>query len=103
MSAQTTVADACVFLCFSEPATSTTSTAIKWCAVGRAETDKCDTWSVNSLIDDSTAIECQTGNTVEDCMTKIMVKDSPVKMWESSAGFRVVLSLILCSVNHPAA
>uniref|UniRef100_A0A3Q3XFS7 Serotransferrin n=1 Tax=Mola mola TaxID=94237 RepID=A0A3Q3XFS7_MOLML len=57
-----------------EPATSATSTAIKWCAVGKAETDKCDTWSVNSLKDDTTAIECQTGNTVEDCMTKIMRK-----------------------------
>lgn len=52
-----------------------TSTAIKWCAVGHAETAKCDTWSINSMKDDGTsAIECQNAPTVEECLKKIMVK-----------------------------
>lgn len=53
-----------------------TSSAIKWCAVGHAETAKCDTWSINSVDDDGTDIECQNGNTVEDCLKKIMRKEA---------------------------
>ncbi|XP_049889736.1 transferrin-a [Epinephelus moara] len=56
--------------------TGTTSTAIKWCAVGKAETDKCDMWSINSIADDTTAIECQNAHTVEECMKKIMRKEA---------------------------
>lgn len=58
--------------------TGTTSTAIKWCAVGHAETSKCDTWSINSVDNTNTAIECQNAPTVEECLKKIMVKQSSV-------------------------
>ncbi|XP_034090393.1 transferrin-a isoform X2 [Gymnodraco acuticeps] len=54
-----------------EPASSVSS-AIKWCAVGHAETTKCDMWSINSMGDDNTAIECRTGTTVEGCIKMIM-------------------------------
>jgi len=52
------------------------STAIRWCAVGHAETAKCDVWSINSLMDDNTAIECQNAPTVEECLKKIMRKEA---------------------------
>nr|ASO45446.1 transferrin [Oplegnathus fasciatus] len=52
------------------------SSAIKWCAVGHAETAKCDTWSINSVGDDATAIECQNAPTVEECLKKIMRKEA---------------------------
>ncbi|XP_037644109.1 transferrin-a [Sebastes umbrosus] len=55
---------------------STPSTAIKWCAVGHAETAKCDTWSINSLVDDNTVIECESAPTAEECMKKIMRKEA---------------------------
>uniref|UniRef100_A0A672J9W9 Serotransferrin n=1 Tax=Salarias fasciatus TaxID=181472 RepID=A0A672J9W9_SALFA len=42
------------------------STAIKWCAVGHAETSKCDTWSINSIVSDVSSIECQSGTTVDE-------------------------------------
>ncbi|XP_032386558.1 transferrin-a [Etheostoma spectabile] len=56
--------------------TGTTSTAIRWCAVGHAETSKCDKWSINSVGDDSTAIECASGATVDECLKKIMRKEA---------------------------
>uniref|UniRef100_A0A8D0AMN1 Serotransferrin n=1 Tax=Sander lucioperca TaxID=283035 RepID=A0A8D0AMN1_SANLU len=57
--------------------TGTTSTAIKWCAVGHAETAKCDSWSINSVRDDATAaIECARGATVEECLKMIMSKEA---------------------------
>ncbi|XP_071781225.1 serotransferrin-1 [Centroberyx gerrardi] len=52
------------------------SGAIKWCAVGHAETAKCDTWSINSIDNDVTKIECQNGGSVEDCLKKIMRKEA---------------------------
>ncbi|KAI3374952.1 hypothetical protein L3Q82_021477, partial [Scortum barcoo] len=52
------------------------SSAIKWCAVGHAETAKCDLWSINSMGEDGTAIECQNAPTVEECMKKIMRKEA---------------------------
>ncbi|CAK6966880.1 transferrin-a [Scomber scombrus] len=56
-----------------EQAVGAASSAVRWCAVGHAETAKCDTWSINSVGDDgSAAIECQNGASVEDCMSKIM-------------------------------
>ncbi|XP_026170439.1 transferrin-a [Mastacembelus armatus] len=58
-----------------EQATATASTAIKWCAVGHAETAKCDTWSI-SVGDDSASIECQNAPTVEECLKKIMRKEA---------------------------
>nr|CAL92188.1 transferrin [Trematomus bernacchii] len=57
---------------------SSASPAIKWCAVGHAETAKCDAWSIASSgdADVTTTIECQTGASVEDCIKKIMTKDA---------------------------
>ncbi|XP_041847938.1 transferrin-a [Melanotaenia boesemani] len=52
------------------------SSAIKWCAVGHAETAKCDTWSINSMSGDTTSIECQNALTVEECLKKIMRKEA---------------------------
>ncbi|XP_037538154.1 transferrin-a [Nematolebias whitei] len=52
------------------------SPAIKWCAVGHAETSKCDTWSINSVTDDSASIECQNAPTVDDCLKMIMRKEA---------------------------
>ncbi|XP_076000988.1 serotransferrin-like isoform X2 [Genypterus blacodes] len=52
------------------------STAIRWCAVGQAETNKCDTWSINSVGDDGTMIECLSAPTVEDCLKKILRKEA---------------------------
>ncbi|XP_060900677.1 transferrin-a [Labrus mixtus] len=55
----------------------TSSSAIRWCGVGHAETSKCDTWSINSVGDDgSTLVECVRGNTVEECVSKIMRKEA---------------------------
>lgn len=60
-----------------EQAESTSSTAIKWCAVGHAETTKCDTWSINSIGEDgTTSIECQNAPTVDECLKKIMRKEA---------------------------
>uniref|UniRef100_A0A4W6DNH8 Serotransferrin n=1 Tax=Lates calcarifer TaxID=8187 RepID=A0A4W6DNH8_LATCA len=57
--------------------TSAASTAIRWCAVGHAETSKCDAWSINSVTDDGTStIECQNGGSVEECLKKIMRKEA---------------------------
>nr|CAM96032.1 transferrin [Larimichthys crocea] len=53
-----------------------TSSAIKWCAVGHAETAKCDTWSISAVTDDGTDIECQNAPTVDDCLKKIMRKEA---------------------------
>ncbi|XP_033959690.1 serotransferrin-like [Pseudochaenichthys georgianus] len=52
------------------------SSEIKWCAVGHAETIKCDIWIVNNMVDDNPAIECLTGTTVEGCIEMIMSGDA---------------------------
>ncbi|XP_071376891.1 serotransferrin-1-like [Centroberyx affinis] len=49
------------------------SGAIKWCAVGQAETAKCDTWRMKNNM---TKIECQNGDSVEDCLRKILRKEA---------------------------
>lgn len=59
-----------------EQAPAATSTAIKWCAVGHAETAKCDMWSINSIDGDVTNIECQNAPTVDECLKKIMRKEA---------------------------
>ncbi|XP_006179779.2 serotransferrin [Camelus ferus] len=41
---------------------------VKWCAVGHMERNKCDAWSVSS----SGHIECESEETTEDCIAKIM-------------------------------
>ncbi|XP_028988135.1 serotransferrin-like [Betta splendens] len=56
-----------------EPSTST-PTSIKWCAVGREEKNKCDKWSINSAVE--AAVECETADTVEDCLKKIMREEA---------------------------
>uniref|UniRef100_A0A8C6WNU5 Serotransferrin n=1 Tax=Neogobius melanostomus TaxID=47308 RepID=A0A8C6WNU5_9GOBI len=58
-----------------------TTTSIRWCAVGPTngpETAKCDLWSGNSFQPESgtPAIECQTGSTVEECFKKIMRQEA---------------------------
>nr|AEX63635.1 serum transferrin [Bostrychus sinensis]AEX63636.1 serum transferrin [Bostrychus sinensis] len=52
--------------------------AIKWCAVGHAEIAKCDLWNGNSYSPDTdtSAIECQSAPTVEECFKKIMRQEA---------------------------
>ncbi|KAM3605207.1 uncharacterized protein V6R79_022248 [Siganus canaliculatus] len=59
-----------------EHSPASSSNAIRWCAVGHAETAKCDTWSINSMEEDGTAIECQSGHSVDECFKKIMRKEA---------------------------
>uniref|UniRef100_A0A665UUB6 Serotransferrin n=1 Tax=Echeneis naucrates TaxID=173247 RepID=A0A665UUB6_ECHNA len=54
----------------------TASKAIKWCAVGHAETTKCDEWTINSVGPDGSAVECQSAPSVEECLKKIMRKEA---------------------------
>lgn len=42
---------------------------VKWCALSHHERLKCDEWSVNS----AGKIECESAETTEDCIAKIMV------------------------------
>uniref|UniRef100_A0A669D259 Serotransferrin n=1 Tax=Oreochromis niloticus TaxID=8128 RepID=A0A669D259_ORENI len=64
------------FLPSPEQALDVASPAIRWCAVGHAETARCDTWSISSVSEDTTSIECQSAPTVEECLKKIMRKDA---------------------------
>ncbi|XP_036188445.1 serotransferrin isoform X2 [Myotis myotis] len=41
---------------------------VKWCAIGHQERLKCDEWSINS----KGQIECESAETTEDCIAKIM-------------------------------
>ncbi|KAK6310567.1 hypothetical protein J4Q44_G00186220 [Coregonus suidteri] len=59
-----------------EQATGANFRAIKRCAVGNAETAKCDTWSINNIGERGAMIECQSAPTVEECIKKIMA------LWE---------------------
>ncbi|XP_076838354.1 serotransferrin-2-like isoform X3 [Brachyhypopomus gauderio] len=53
------------------------SPAINWCAVGHAEIAKCDKWSINSFDEkDAFRIECISGQSVDDCISKIMRKEA---------------------------
>lgn len=67
------------FFCLPEEPSSTTSTAIKWCTVGAAETEKCDTWSISSIENDVSTIECQSASSVEECIKKIMVCSKTIR------------------------
>ncbi|KAI1882657.1 hypothetical protein AGOR_G00237140 [Albula goreensis] len=50
------------------------SRAVRWCAVGHAEAQKCDIWSINSIDEDGNGkIECTPARTVDECIKKIMV------------------------------
>ncbi|XP_061549609.1 serotransferrin-like isoform X2 [Phycodurus eques] len=52
------------------------SSAITWCSVGHSETRKCDTWSVNGMVDGENKILCQTAPSVEECLKMIMSKEA---------------------------
>ncbi|XP_046732418.1 serotransferrin-1-like isoform X2 [Silurus meridionalis] len=57
--------------------TSSKSTEITWCTVGHAEKNKCDMWTFMSVDDErNIRIECQDGNTVDDCISRIMRKEA---------------------------
>nr|XP_023653867.1 serotransferrin-1-like isoform X1 [Paramormyrops kingsleyae] len=47
--------------------------SIRWCAVGHAETVKCDQWNSQDV---DAKIECQQGRSVEDCLKKIMREEA---------------------------
>ncbi|XP_033885384.3 serotransferrin-2 [Acipenser ruthenus] len=52
---------------------------VKWCAVGKKEREKCDTWSINACTTgdcDKGKIKCISGVSVEDCIEKIMKKEA---------------------------
>ncbi|XP_026993075.2 serotransferrin-2-like [Tachysurus fulvidraco] len=50
---------------------------ITWCTVGNAEKNKCDMWTFMSVVDQrNIRIECQEGNTVDACISKIMRKEA---------------------------
>ncbi|KAG9343637.1 hypothetical protein JZ751_013807, partial [Albula glossodonta] len=50
------------------------SRAVRWCAVGHAEAQKCDIWSISNVDENSEAkIECVRADTVDECIKKIMV------------------------------
>lgn len=87
-----------------EISSASASTAIKWCAVGNAETSKCDTWSINSMEGDVSTIECQFAPSVEECLKMIMVRHSWMKIQNSpGTSFVSCLSLTESRLNHPAA
>lgn len=99
-----------LLLNFPEQAAGTASNpTIKWCAVGHAETSKCDQWTINSVTEDVSAIECQTAPSVDECMKKIMVKQPFLKYGSvlcnmSSIGSILQhLFLIICYLNYSAA
>ncbi|CAL8344753.1 unnamed protein product [Merluccius merluccius] len=55
---------------------SSASTSIKWCSVGHAEKEKCDTWSANSYTEEGPQIQCQKSTTVDDCIQRIMRQEA---------------------------
>ncbi|XP_034559808.1 transferrin-a isoform X2 [Notolabrus celidotus] len=59
-----------------EESPSTSPGAIRWCAVGHAETTKCDNWTPASMVGGSATIECSSAPTVDDCLKKIMRKEA---------------------------
>ncbi|WP_171260366.1 hypothetical protein, partial [Acinetobacter baumannii] len=61
-----------------EQALDDASPAIRWCAVGHAETVKCDIWSINSVSGEggTTSIEWQSAPSVEEWLKKIMRKEA---------------------------
>ncbi|XP_061923703.1 serotransferrin-like [Entelurus aequoreus] len=59
-----------------EVTTANKSGAITWCAVGAAETSKCNKWSFSSMVDGDCKIICQEGPTVEACLKMILRKEA---------------------------
>ncbi|MEQ2158445.1 hypothetical protein GOODEAATRI_012301, partial [Goodea atripinnis] len=70
-----------------EQTAGTASSAIRWCAVGHAETEKCDTWSINSVTGDSASIECQNAPTTASSYYAVaVVKKSSGVTWANLKG-----------------
>lgn len=72
---------------------------IRWCAVGKAEQTKCDSWSGVS----GGSIECAVAETPDDCIIKILVSASsgtPLSLvpchCESSLGFHCFHPVWFC-------
>lgn len=59
---------------FLSEVTAAGSNAIMWCAVASSETQKCNKWSVNGMVDGENVILCQSAQTVQDCIKMILVK-----------------------------
>ncbi|XP_060762533.1 serotransferrin-1-like [Neoarius graeffei] len=60
-----------------ESTASDSSSKIKWCTVGKAQASKCDTWSLTIADEDgNTRLECESGNTVQDCIKKILLNQA---------------------------
>ncbi|XP_036938593.1 transferrin-a isoform X3 [Acanthopagrus latus] len=55
-----------------EPIAATSSSAIRWCAVGATETQKCDAWVINSMTENGAIMGCPNAATVDGCLKKIM-------------------------------
>ncbi|XP_041119513.1 serotransferrin-like [Polyodon spathula] len=58
---------------------STPTDPVKWCAVGKKETEKCDAWSINTCTTtecDKGKIKCISAVSVDDCIEKIMKKEA---------------------------
>ncbi|KAJ8410696.1 hypothetical protein AAFF_G00186530 [Aldrovandia affinis] len=53
--------------------TAATSSAMKWCAVGSAEKQKCDQWKTANS---GNEIQCKSGASVDECIRKIMRGDA---------------------------
>lgn len=92
--------------------TSSVSSPIKWCAVGTAETEKCDQWRLSILEGEDPAIECPNAPTVEECLKMIMVKKNKKKTAVQGGDVKNRLRCILpnqpfhlthCCFTHPAA
>lgn len=62
-----------------EPIAATSSSAIRWCAVGATETQKCDAWVINSMTENGAIMGCPNAATVDGCLKKIMVKHPLIK------------------------
>ncbi|XP_036393512.1 serotransferrin-1-like [Megalops cyprinoides] len=60
-----------------QPGPAGLSRAVRWCAVGHAEAQKCNQWSVSSMDETGVAkIECTHGAIVDQCIRKIMRNDA---------------------------
>lgn len=68
---------------------------VRWCAVGDAETSKCDTWSINSMVGDTSAIQCQFAPTVDECLKMIMVMQWRKETGRLGGGGEVVKKLLM--------
>lgn len=56
--------------CTAGPEGSIDSAPVKWCALSHQERAKCDEWSVSS----NGQIECESAESTEDCIDKIVVR-----------------------------